>query len=344
MKIKPEQLAAHLKRGLAPVYLVYGDEPLQLEEACDAIRAAARAQQHERDILHAGTGFDWGVLAQAAQTLSLFSQRRLLELRIATGKPGDTGSAALVGYATRPPADTILLVICPKLDSATQKTKWFTALEQAGVVIQVWPVPSAQLPAWIIQRMRAKGMQVSNEAAAALAERVEGNLLAAAQDIEKLYLLYGPSRIEADTVTQAVADSARFDIYGLADTALAGDAARTARMLSGLRAEGVEPTLLLWALVREVRSLANLAHHCQGGLNVDQALAKQGVWEKRKPLIKQALQRHKPAYWQHLLRRAAHIDLMIKGMAAGNVWDELLQLSLAMAGIRLLNERAGVSA
>jgi DNA polymerase-3 subunit delta len=338
LRIKSEQLQSHLKRGLVRVYLVSGDEPLQLEECCDAIRAQARANDYnEREIMHAGKDFAWGALAQAAQTLSLFAQRRILEVRIATGKPGDAGSTALCTYAAAPAPDTILLVICPKLDAQTQKSKWFGALEQAGVTVQVWPVSPAEMPAWITRRMIAKGMQVSAEAAALLAERVEGNLLAAAQDIEKLYLLHGTARIDLAAVTQAVNDSARYDMFEFVDTALKGDAPRTARMLTGLHGEGAEPVLLLWALTKELRSLAGMAYDCQNGMSAEQVLVKYRVWDKRKAPVKQALQRHQLASWQNWLRTAARIDRTIKGQHVGNVWDELLQISLEVAGVRLIN-------
>lgn len=320
-----------------------GDEPLQLEECCDAIRVVARGQGYsEREIMHVGTGFEWGSLKHISDSLSLFAQRRLLELRLASGKPGEAGGAALVEYASRPAQDTILLIISPKLEAQAQKSKWFAALEQIAAVIQVWPVTAAQLPAWITQRLRAKGMQASSTAAAMLAERVEGNLLAAVQDIEKLYLLYGATSIDEEAVTSAVVDSARFDIYELVDTVFQGDAARGTRILAGLRGEGVEPTLVLWALVREVRSVANMAYDCASGLSMDQTLIKHKVWEKRKGVVKQALQRHVLSQWQQYLRSAARIDRMIKGMLVGNVWDELLQLTLGIAGIRLLeDERKG---
>ncbi len=339
MRIKPEQLQSHLKRGLARVYLVSGDEPLQSEECCDAIRVQAReAGYSERKIMHAGKDFAWGALAQAAQTLSLFAQRRILEVRIATGKPGDAGSAALCAYARAPAPDTILLIICPKLDAQTQKSKWFGALEQAGVTVQIWPVSPAEMPSWITRRMLAKGMQVSNEAAALLAERVEGNLLAAVQDVEKLYLLHGPTRIDLAAVTQAVADSARYDMFEFVDTALKGDAARTARMLAGLRGEGAEPVLVLWAFTKELRSLAGMAYDCQNGMSAEQALVKYRVWDKRKVPVKFALQRHKLVSWQNWLRTAARIDHTIKGQRAGDVWDELLHMSLEVAGVRLIKD------
>lgn len=339
MRVKPEQLSSQLQRGLAPIYLVCGDEPLQVQESGEAIRVQARQKGYsEREILTVSPVFDWDLLWQTSHSLSLFAARRLIELRLTGAKPGDKGNAALVDYVAHPAPDTVLLITASKLDAQAQASSWFKALERTGVVVQVWPVEARTLPAWIMQRLRAKGMQASSEAAALLAERVEGNLLAAAQDIEKLYLLYGPTSIDAVKVAEAVADSARFDVYDLVDTALLGDAVRATRTLYGLRAEGAEPTLVLWALVREVRSLAGMAYDCRKGASVEPVLIKHRVWEKRKAAVRQALQRHPLRHWQKLLSIAARIDRVIKGATPGNAWDELLQLSLAIAGVRLWNE------
>lgn len=333
MRLKPEQLTGHLQRTLAPVYLVSGDEPLQVDESCAAIRAEVHTQGYtEREVLTAGKDFDWNALWQAAHSLSLFAARRLIELRLPTGKPGDAGSAALVEYASRLPADTVLLVITAKLDAQTQKGKWFGALEQAGVVIQIWPVETKALPGWIGRRLAARGMQASPELCGLLAERAEGNLLAATQDIEKLYLLYGAGKLDMVQAAAAVADSARFDIYDLVDAAASGDVARASRIVNGLREEGVEPVLVLWALARELRSLAGMAYESEHGARAEQIYAKYKIWEKRKPIVHRALQRHKTHVWHGLLRRAARTDRVIKGFASGNAWDELSALSLAMAG------------
>lgn len=340
MRVKPEQLKAHLTRALAPVYLVCGDEPLQREESCDAIRAHARGKDYsEREILDVGANFDWDSLWRTTHTASLFAARRVVELRMPTGKPGNDGGEALTTYAARPAPDVILLIICPKLDAQAQSTKWFKSLEQAGVIVQIWPVEARAMPGWIEQRLRARGMLPTVAAVKILAERIEGNLLAAVQDVEKLYLLHGAAPIDIAEVNEAVMDNARFDIYDLADAALAGDALRAARIVHGLRGEGAEPVLVLWALSREIRSLVSMAYEGKKGMGLDAVLSKHRVWEKRKPIIKHALQRHKPSHWQRLLSWCARIDRVIKGAAQGNVWDELLQLSLAMAGVRLWSER-----
>lgn len=337
MRLRSDQLAAHLAKPLLPIYLVSGDEPLQLNEATDALRAAARAQGYsEREVLQVEAGFDWGALAAAGSNLSLFAERRLIELRMPSGKPGDAGSKALCAYAAAATPDNLLLISCGKLDKQQQKSKWFTALESAGAVIQIWPVEPSALPGWIRQRLQGRGLQPTAEAAQLLAERVEGNLLAAAQEVEKLALLYGGGGLDAEQVRSAVADSARYDVFELADTALAGDGARCARVLEGLRGEGDDPVLILWALVREVRALAQVAAGQAAGTPLETLFQQHKVWDKRKPLYQAALKRHNLRRWRALLRRAARLDRICKGAEPGNPWDELLQFSLLMAGVRIV--------
>jgi len=337
MRLRSDQLAAHLAKPLLPIYLVSGDEPLQLNEATDVLRAAARAQGYsEREVLQVEAGFDWGALAAAGSNLSLFAERRLIELRMPSGKPGDAGSKALCAYAAAATPDNLLLISCGKLDKQQQKSKWFTALESAGAVIQIWPVEPSALPGWIRQRLQGRGLQPTAEAAQLLAERVEGNLLAAAQEVEKLALLYGGGGLDAEQVRSAVADSARYDVFELADTALAGDGARCARVLEGLRGEGDDPVLILWALVREVRALAQVAAGQAAGTPLETLFQQHKVWDKRKPLYQAALKRHNLRRWRALLRRAARLDRICKGAEPGNPWDELLQFSLLMAGVRIV--------
>lgn len=336
MKLRPEQLDGHLAGTLAPVYLVSGDEPLLLQEACDAIRAAARARGYsERVVFGVEPGFDWAELTETAAGMSLFATQRIIELRMPGGKPGETGAKALAAYAGRPPAGNLLLLSLPRLDKAAQSAKWFAALEQCGVLLQLWPPAPAQLPGWVAQRMRAKGMQPTPAAVAALAGRVEGNLLAGVQEIEKLLLLRGPGAVDEADVMGAVADSARFDVFTLADSALAGDPARCVRILRGLQGEGVEPVLVGWALTRDIRLLAALSRGLAQGKKPFALYQQHRVWEKRQPLIERALKRHSPAQCWALLRLCARVDRVTKGRAAGNVWDELLQLSVMMAGVRI---------
>ncbi len=336
MKIKPEQLAGQLKKGLAPLYIISGDEPLLVQEASDLVRKFAReAGCHERIVMTVEKGFDWHSLSQESGGMSLFAEKRLLELRLPTGKPGDAGGKALRAYAEAPATDDILLIVAGKVDTKSQQTKWYKTLEAAGVAVPIWPLDVQQLPAWINRRMKANNMQPVGEAAQVLAERVEGNLLACAQEIDKLFLIHGAAEIDADMIVDAVANSARFDVFGLVDTALAGNGERVARMMTGLRSEGVEPILILWALAREIRTLSSMSFEVSRGISPDQVMRNQRVWENRKPLIKKGLRRS-PRQWWYLLHRAGQIDRMIKGQATGNVWDELLQLGLMMAGIRLV--------
>jgi DNA polymerase-3 subunit delta len=337
VKLRLDQLPGHLQQGLRPLYLLSGDEPLQLGEAADAIRTAARAQGFaEREVMHVEAGFDWNSLTTASHTLSLFAEQRLIDLRLPSGKPGKEGGAALADYAANTPPDTVLLVSSGKLDKNAAKAKWYKALDSAGVTLQVWPVEAAVLPQWVAQRMRSRGLSASPEAARLLAERVEGNMLAAAQEVEKLRLLYGESAIDAEMVEQGVADSARYDIFELVDTALLGDGPRVARVLEGLRGEGVEPILILWALVREIRALEEMAYEIEHGAAAEAVMQARWVWDKRKPAVRAGLKRHNQRRWSQLLRRAVRIDRMVKGAEQGNPRDELLQLALLMAGVRLV--------
>ncbi|MGB5338632.1 MAG: DNA polymerase III subunit delta [Gammaproteobacteria bacterium] len=333
MQIKPEQLTGHLRKQLAPVYFISGDEPLRVMEAADAVRAAARSQGYdERAVLTVQAGFDWDSLLSGAGNLSLFSQRRIIDLRLPGGKPGDAGSRALRAYAEQPPEDTLLLISAGKLESSARKGKWVQALDQAGVVVYVWPLGVREFTGWVGNRMRACGLEPTRDAVALLADRVEGNLLACAQEIDKLYLLHGAGPVDVEAVNHMVVDSARFDVYALVDSALAGEGARSARILQGLRAEGVAPPVVLWALAREIRQLTGMAGALAGGQAVAGVLARFRIWQARKSLLAAVLQRLTPAQCRRLLRCCAAIDRMIKGQAAGNPWDELLQLTLTLAG------------
>ncbi|MDH5178797.1 MAG: DNA polymerase III subunit delta [Gammaproteobacteria bacterium] len=340
MKIRYEQLETHCQQSLAPVYLVSGDEPFQSGEACRIIREQARAQGvTEREVFHVDRSFDWDHLTASAGAMSLFAERKLIEVRVPTGKPGDAGAKALIAYAESASPDNILLVISGKLEAAQQRSKWFTALDKVGVTVTIWPVESARLPQWIQQRLQLRGLQPTPEAVRLLAERVEGNLLAADQEMEKLLLLNGPGKVDVAQVMAAVADSARYDAFSLIDAALAGDARRTCRILFGLLGEGVEPMAILGAMIFQIRSLCAMAADQAAGEPLEQVLASHRVWDKRKPLLRAALQRHNLLRWQGILWRAGEIDRMIKGLSAGRSRDELLQLCLRMAGVVVTKAR-----
>jgi DNA polymerase-3 subunit delta len=334
MQIQPEQLESRLRGALAPVYFISGDEPLRLTEAADAVRARARAAGFdEREVLSVSAGFDWNSLTAAAGNLSLFASRRIIDLRMPGGKPGDAGAKALRAYAEAPPEDTLLLITAGKLDSSARKSRWVQALDKAGAVIFIWPLDARQLPAWVRARMQRRGLEATPEAAALLAERVEGNLLACVQEIDKLYLLQGAGRVDVRDVDSAVADSARFDVYGLVDTALAGDGVRSVRILNRLQGEGVAPAVVLWALTRDLRQLSPMAQLLAEGQPLASVITRARIWQSRTTAFSRALQRLSGTSCNRLLRRCALIDRMIKGQATGNAWDELLQLTLSLAGV-----------
>ena len=328
MRIRPEQLEQHIARGLAPIYLVSGDEPLQVNEACDAIRAAARRAGHEnREVMEAGPGFDWSALAAEANSFSLFAEKKIIDLRIPNGKPGRDGGKALAEYCERPPEDTVLLLTLPKLDRQQQGGKWFKTIEQLGVILQVWPIEVQRLPQWIEQRLRSAGLQAEREAVDMLAERVEGNLLAAHQEIEKLLLLHGTGHLNAQQLADAVGDSARYDVFELVDSALRGETRRCLHILDGLRGEGVAPQVVLWALHREIAQMTEMSAATAKGLSLDHAMSRARIWEKRKPLVRKALQRLQTPAWLSLLGLCQQADAASKGADTRDPWLVLEQVS-----------------
>lgn len=338
MRLKAEQLNVHLSQGpLAPAYLISGDEPLLLQETADAIRIAAKAQGYtERELLHVETGFDWNIVLTEANSLSLFSEKKILEIRIPNGKPGDKGSKTLQEYASNANPDTLLLITTPKLDANATRSKWVKSIDGLGAFIQLWPVTANQLPQWINKRLQQAGIQANRQAVAILAERVEGNLLAAAQEIEKLKLLIPEGEIDADTMSTIVADSARFNVFTLVDKAMQGESQSACRTLRGLREEGAEATVILWALTRELRTLLKANDALASGDHLDWALKNLGVWEKRKPLIKDALRRLSNGQLRQMLKLAGGIDRAIKGMRNAAYWDELTTLILMLCGTQTL--------
>ncbi|MCU7842368.1 MAG: DNA polymerase III subunit delta [Candidatus Thiodiazotropha sp. (ex Monitilora ramsayi)] len=337
MRLRNDQLTGHLQRNLAPIYLISGDEPLQMREAADEVRATARQKGFsERDVLDPAVGFDWSELKVAAESLSLFGDKRLLELRLTSAKIGTEGAKALTAYTERPAEDTVLLITLPKLERAQSNSKWFQHLDKAGVVVQVWPVEGARLPPWVEQRLRRSGLVPEAGVVEMLSDRVEGNLLAASQEIEKLLLLHGPGVVTVEQLAESVADSARFDVFGLVDTLLRNETAKGNRMLQGLKAEGVAAPVVLWALSREVRLLAGMAYEVEKGSSPDQVMGKHRVWEKRKPILRRGLQRSS-AHWRGLLNICGQTDRAIKGLSPEDPWLLLENLALAMSGVSLFS-------
>ncbi len=332
MRVSPDQLHGRLRQDLAPAYLVAGPEPLLVNESADAIRSAAREQGFdEREVLDAGPGFDWNALSDAARAPSLFASRRLLELRLPGGKPGNDGANAIRAWLDDPPQDTPLLVVAHEFDNAQARAKWVQAVEKAGVFVQIHPLDPDKLPRWIDARMRARGLEPSVDAVRLLAERVEGNLLAAEQEIEKLALLEGAGPVDETTVLSAVADSARFQAFGMLDAALEGDAARALRSLRGLRREGVELVQVMGAVTWQVNQLVRVAFSARRG-GAAAALKQARVWPKKRELMATALKRHKLSAWQDFVECLATIDRQIKGRAAGDPWQSTEQLLLSLAG------------
>ena len=330
MQLKGEQLAAHLERELKAVYVVYGDEPLLVIEAADAIRAAARRRGFdERNVLTAMAGFNWIELHHAAGNMSLFGGRTLIDLRIPTGKPGREGGAAIQDYCANPSPDAVLLVTLPGLDWNDEKAAWLKALTDAGVAVKLIPPNLAQLPAWIAGRLRRQQQETDADALRFIAERVEGNLLAAHQEILKLGLLHPAGKLSLLQVQDAVLNVARYDLDGLREALLAGDVARLTRTLVGLQQEGEAPPLVLWALTEEVRALAQVKAGLQQRQSLDVLLKEARIWGARQAFFKRALQRIDGLRANEALAHAARIDRLIKGAAgAGDVWDEFLRLGL----------------
>lgn len=337
MPLGVDQLPSQLKRGIAPLYFIFGDEPLLIDEAVMAVRNAAANAQFEREVVNAEPGFDWNAFYASLQSGSLFSTRRLVELRLPTGKPGDAGGKILTELAQSPSSDVVLMLRCGKLDRAVRATKWAKAFEAAAVTVQVYPLETSQLSAWIGRRMRAAGLIPGLGVTEHLAYHVEGNLLAGAQEIEKLALQFGAAQIGLDDIEGVLGDNARYSVFALADACLRGARTDIVRILRNLQAEDEAPALVCWSLVREIRILARLAGQIAAGGKLEQVLDahRELVWAKRRALMTQALKRGDVKYWRRLLQQAAQADRIVKGRAAGEPWQILECLALAMGGTRL---------
>lgn len=334
MRLRLEDLSRRLAQKLDPIYLLSGDEPQQLLEAAEAIRARLREEGFgERELFDQSTGFEWNELRDAASSPSLFSRRRLLEIRLTGAGIGNEGSRALVDYANQPSPDDVLLILCPRLDSKQVQTAWVKAIDKLGLLIQIWPLSGEHLTRWLEQRLRRRGLQPDAEVAAALADLTQGNLLAAAQEIDKLALLLGGGRLDLATLETSVADNARYDVFSLVDAALAGEAKQLPRMLANLRREGAPEPVVLWALAREIRKLARIAWAQSRGESLEQLMSTHKIFSVRQGITRQALRRHGVAQWQQLIQDCAILDRAIKGLEPGvNLWRGLLDIALDLAG------------
>jgi len=330
MNVRPDQLAAALTKKKFSLYFVCGDEPLQQMEAADEIRRYLRQQDYsQRDVLDIDASFDWQVFLQQTASLSLFAQRRILELRLPSAKPGRQGAQVLKDYCQRPAEDTVVLINAGKLEASTRKSAWFKAIEQVGMVVQCWPVKPEALSAWVRQRFLQAEMQPDEEVVAFVCQRIEGNLLAAAQEIDKLQLLVGPGKVSYGDVAEAVTRQSRYSLFELVDVMLQGNQSRAVRIVDGLKAEGIEPVVINWALAKDMRLLCQLA---ASPASAELAFRRAGVWQSRVGLFRQCLSRHSDGFFQHMLKRCALIDSASKGVATANVWDEILGLSFRVAG------------
>jgi DNA polymerase-3 subunit delta len=327
VRVNPEALGAALGKSLAGAYLICGEEPLLVEEAADAIRAAARgAGFTERKVFFIDRGFSWDELYAESRELSLFSEKRIVELRM-PGKPDKKGAEVLIDLATHRASDVLLLMITGKLDKKASDAPWARAFSDKGVLVPIWPVEQDDLPLWLKERAERAKVSIEYEAALLIAMRSEGNLLAAAQELEKLLLLCKGGTISVELARDAVADSARYDVLQMAQAAAAGEGARALHILKGLRAEGTEPTLLLWSLVREIRGLWQATERSR----LKSSAAGSG-WNLASSPTPEALIHGKTLDLQMLLQSAADADLILKGQAQGEPWVAIAALTLSLAG------------
>jgi DNA polymerase III subunit delta len=336
MQLRVDALDGHLAKAIAPLYVISSDEHLLALEAADKIRKAARANGYsERDVLTVERTFKWGELLAANQALSLFGDKKLIELRIPTGKPGKDGGAALQAYAKDLSPDNLTLITLPKLDWQTAKAAWVASLQQAAVYIEIPTIERAQLPGWIGTRLAAQGQSADRQGLDFIADRVEGNLLAAHQEIQKLGLLHEPGKLSFEQIHDAVLNVARYDVFKLSEAMLAGDPARLVRMLEGLKGEGEALPLVLWAVAEEIRTLLKLKSGMAQGRPLGMLLKEYRIWGPRERMMEPALRRISLPTLEKALQDAAQVDKMVKGLRskafAGDAWDAMLQLALKVA-------------
>lgn len=333
MKISSDKIQDQLAHKLQTLYLIAGEEPLLVQETADAIRHAARTQGFsDRRVYSWDKRFDWGQFSQECRSLSLFGDKKLLELRLTAPRLPADDQETLIEFFDSYLVDTVLLIFVDKLEPSAA---WVKRLDRLGVIVTVWPVNTERLPQWLKQRAHKQGLQLTQPAISALADRVEGNLLAAEQELLKLRLIHGAGPVDEEAVLAAIGDSARFNVYTLVDYCVAGLAAKAVRVLWGLQAEGLEPPILLWALAREIRSLLSMQERLAAGYTLEKVFLEFRVWDRRKPLLQIALKRHSSYSLFKMLGECEKIDRRIKGFDSASCWDGLLQLVLALAGLNL---------
>jgi DNA polymerase III subunit delta len=337
MQIKPEQLAQRLQQNTLPIIWISGDDPLLVQEACDTVRAFVKTQGFgERQVMDAGKGFDWNQLLASARDLSLFAERKLIDLRIGQPRLEEEARSALMSYLEDPNPDNLLLLTTAKIDKQAQGTKWFKALEAQCLFCPLWPVSERDLPGWIRQRLQKLGLGADADAVQVLADKIEGNLLAAAQEIEKLRILVNGDHLDVATVLEAVQDSSRYGIFSLTDACLAGNTERALKILQHLEAEGEDCLFIVNMLCRELRSLSAMRGELDTGQNINGVLQNHRVWSSRSQIVTRALQLHDQKSVLDLLDRARKVDQAVKGLLNLKPWDEVTDLVLGFSNPRLL--------
>ena len=333
MQIKPQQLAGALQKGLSPVYFFSGEEPQQLGELADAIRKSAKQQDYtSREIFFVDKQFDWKQLNVSADNYSIFADKKIIDLRLPSGTPGTDGAKALTAYCQHLPEDTLLLITAGKINKEAQKSAWFQALDKVGCVIQVWPLTGQDLLRCMQDKLQQRGIIAEPAAIKILADRVEGNLLAAAQEIEKLYVLFGASKLNTQQIIDVVADSSRYDVFKLVESALSAHTDKVLKILSSLKAEGIAPAIVLWAITRETRILISYKA-AQGQGEKDLVLKKNGIWGERKQLIDSSSKRLSHTELNKILVLGAKADRQIKGQQQGDAWETLLEACLGLGSV-----------
>jgi len=349
MKVSVEELATSLKKAvssnnsnisLPKVVLLNGNEPLLVEESLDQVRQVLKqAGFNERIKYQLEAGFDWGLITGVGQAMSLFSERRLLELRV-PNKLGVSGTKALTEFCQNPPEDDLLFVIMPYLDKRQRAAKWLKAIEKVGWVVDCYEISPQQFPQWLKARLQSRSLRVESGVIEMLTEHLEGNVMAAAQEIDKLQVLAIDGAVTLQLLSESLADQARYDVYALADVCLLGDFNRALRIKKRLQTEGIEPVIIVWALVREIRVLAAISAGLQAGQNRGMLFKQNRVWSKREPAVNAALQRLSSAQWYELLERSAHLDQSVKGqryLEVDHVWHQIEQLCARLCGAQIIN-------
>lgn len=331
MKISQQQLTPHLQQHFAPVYLVSGDEPLLVQEACDAIRHRANEIGFtERERFYVEPGFNWQNFFTAINNRSIFGEQILTELSI-NSKITEDGKKILQAIAEKPPKDKRLLIVSEKIDTNKLNTGWYKTIITNGVLIQIWPIDATQLPSWVANRLRQAGFNTDLAGAKLIADHAAGNLLAASQQIEKMKLIFGSGALTNDQIMATITDNSRFSVFDLVDATLQGNRQQTVRIIENLKNEKLDPVIILWAIARELRSLINIVSYQNQGHSIDQALQHFKVWNKHQGLVKQVLKRHQLTQLNHLLDQAQAIDLIVKGATSGNAWHQLTAIFLKLS-------------